>query len=241
MRVARPKWPITCPKTMKVTILTARDADTLLSNSDFRERWRKLHTICPWASVFQDPEFVITWYDTYRNNFTPVLVTGKNQAGELVGLFPLAADNESGKLVAAGDDQAEYQAWLADPDDNNVFIETALERLSEEFPNQALRLLFVLPTTPIDWARPGKRWSSYTYVKSLPRGLMSIGDGSAFKAPLRKKQNKINRLKRLGNLRFDRIRDPEELEALFNEVITYQTLRLRAIYNLSKVPHDPLK
>src|SRR4030095_10274315 len=55
------------------------------------------------------------------------------------------------------------------------------------------------------------------------------------------KQSKINRLKRLGDLRLDRIHDPDELGTLFDEIIRYQTLRLRAIYNLPHVPSDPLK
>jgi hypothetical protein len=71
---------------------------------------------------------------------------------------------------------------------------------------------------------------------------MEIGDGSGFKETLRKKkQSKINRLKRLGELHLDRIHDSDELGVVFDELTTYQTLRLRAIYNLSDVPSDQLK
>ncbi|MGE0126951.1 MAG: GNAT family N-acetyltransferase [Blastocatellales bacterium] len=76
----------------------------------------------------------------------------------------------------------------------------------------------------------------------MPRGLMDIGDGGGLKDTLRKKkQSKINRLRRLGDLHLDRIQTPEEMGAIFDEVTCCQTLRLRAIHNLTDSPYDPLK
>jgi len=72
--------------------------------------------------------------------------------------------------------------------------------------------------------------------------LMQIGDGKSFQDTLRKKkQSKINRLKRLGHLHLDRIHDPKELGVIFDEILCYLELRLRAIQNLSHLEHDPLK
>lgn len=227
---------------MKIDILMDRDADRLIGDPVFREKWNNLYHQCPWGSAFQSDDFVVTWYATYRSEFTPVIVRGVRDNGELAGLFTLAAGAKSGRLVAAGSSEAEYQAWLAEPRDGNIFIESALEKLREQFPNKALTLIFMLQTVPVEWTAPGNRWSGHCHLRTLPRGLMEIGDGSSFKDTLRKKkQSKINRLKRLGNLHLDQIQDPEELGAIFDEVIRYQTLRLRAIQNLSHVEHDPLK
>ena len=218
------------------------EAKRLIENSEFRAKWKKLYEKCPWGSVFQSGDFVITWYDAYRSQFTPVIVTGVNAQGELAGLFTLAVATDSGQLVVAGSNQAEYNAWLAEPRDGNAFIEYALEKLSEKFPNKSLTLLFMLPATPIEWTKPGNRWSGHCHVKTMPRGLMEIGDGAGIKDTLRKKkQNKINRLKRLGNLHLDRIETPEEMEALFDEIMCCQTLRLRAIHNLTDSPYNPQK
>src|SRR5262245_38016011 len=227
---------------MKIELLTDNAAKKLIGDAKFRGKWKELYDKCPWGTVFQSADFVITWYETYVNQYAPVIVSGIDGEGELVGLFTLATDTKSGELVAAGSNQAEYQAWLAEPQDANEFIESALEKLCGEFPNRSLTLLFMPPDAPVGWAEAGNRWSGHCHVRRLSRGLMEVGDGSSFKDTLRKKkQSKINRLKRLGELRLDRIRDPDELGAVFDDIVRYQTLRLRAIYNLPYAPSDPLK
>jgi CelD/BcsL family acetyltransferase involved in cellulose biosynthesis len=227
---------------MKIELLTDTAASKLIEDTGFREKWKKLYDKCPWGSVFQSVDFVVTWYETYIHRFTPVIVAGINNDEKLVGLFTLATDAKSGELVAAGGVQAEYQVWLAEPQDANAFIEAALEKLCAVFPNRSLTLLFMPPNTPVEWAMAGNRWGDHCHLRRLSRGLMEVGDGSSFKETLRKKkQSKINRLKRLGELRLERIHDPDELGAVFDELVRYQTLRLRAVYNLPDVPNDPLK
>jgi CelD/BcsL family acetyltransferase involved in cellulose biosynthesis len=227
---------------MKIEVLIGREAERLIEGAEFRGKWKKLYDKCPWRSVFQGDGFVVTWYDTYKSRFIPLIITGANPDGELAGLFTLAIAAESGQIVVAGTGEAEYHAWLADPQDGNAFIIAALEKLREKYPNGTLTLLFVLPAAPVEWTAPGSPWGRHCHVSTLPRGLMEIGDGSSLKDTLRKKkQSKINRLRRLGDLRLDRIQGPEELGAIFDEIICYQTLRLRAIQNLPGVEHDPLK
>jgi len=227
---------------MDVELLIGLCAFGLINNPDFLKKWRKLYQDCPWGSVFQDINFVDTWYTTYQSSYIPVIVTGIDSNGQLAGLFTLAISRNSGALVVAGDRYVEYAAWLADPRYGNDFIESAIEKLRENFPDLKLTLLFALPNIPVEWTQPGNRWSNHCYVKSLPRGLMAIADGSSFKNTLRKKkQNKINRLNRIGRLHFDRIYDPDELKDFIDEIFNYQTLRLKAVYNLTDIEEDPLK
>src|SRR5499426_1239710 len=112
---------------MKIELVKDNAARTLIEDTKFLEKWKKLYDKCPWGTVFQSADFVITWYETYVNQFAPVIVTGINGEGELVGLFTLASDTTSGELVAAGGVQAEYQAWLAEPQNSDAFIEAALD------------------------------------------------------------------------------------------------------------------
>jgi CelD/BcsL family acetyltransferase involved in cellulose biosynthesis len=226
---------------MKIEISFGHAAQELIEDAEFSGRWKSLYDKCPWGSVFQCEDFVGAWYKTYKDRFDPVVVTGYNAEGEMVGLFTLASDTKTGGIVAAGGAQAEYHAWLAEPQAANDFIESALDKLCAAFPKRSLTFLFLLPNAPVEWARTG-RWSKRCYLKRLPRGLMELGDGGGFKEILRKKkQSKINRLKRLGDLRLERIHDPDELGAVLDEIIPYQTLRLRAVHNLSDIPNDPLK
>jgi CelD/BcsL family acetyltransferase involved in cellulose biosynthesis len=227
---------------MKVEVFVGPEAEKLLENIEFCEDWSRLSAACPWGSVFQEPDFVTTWYSTYRDRYTPVIVTGVYEHNQKAGLFTLATCNDSGKLVVAGDRYTEYGAWLADPRYCDEFIESAIEKLREKFPNRCLTLLFALPTLPVEWTNPGNRFSSNCHLRTIPRGLMSVGDGSAFKDSLRKKyQNKINRLKRAGQLRFDRIEDPEEFGEVIDEILCYQNFRLRAVYNITDLQNDQLK
>src|SRR5262249_49814659 len=154
-------------------------------------------------------------------------IAGINDDQELVGLFTLAVNTESGQIVAAGGAQAEYQVWLTEPQYANAFIEAAIERLRAAFPNGSLTLLFMPPNAPVEWIKAGNRWSDHCHLRRISRGLMEIGDGGRFRETLRKKkQSKINNLKRLGDLRLERIHDPDKLGAVFDEIVDYQTLRL---------------
>lgn len=226
---------------MQIDLYIGQEAERLLEDAEFRQQWRNLYARCPWASVYQGEEFVATWYEIYRAPYRALLLTSVDENGSLVGMFPLAVNADTGQIVAAGDKQAEYQAWLSLPEQENQFIESALERLCKDFPGKSLTLLFVLPKVPVAWAYTGKRWSRQCHARSMPRGLMEVGDGTSFKDTLRKKkQSKVNRLKRLGNLHLDRITEPGELGAIFDDFLSFQGLRLRAIHNLPDVPHDPL-
>jgi CelD/BcsL family acetyltransferase involved in cellulose biosynthesis len=223
---------------MKIVILDKQQAHDLVQDPCFIADWKRLYSESSWATVYQGPDFVRVWYDTYRIEFTPVLVIGRNEAGELAGLFTLVLEHASGRLIAAGASHAEYHAWLARPGDGDDFIESALEALCKQFPGNRLTLLFAPPGIPLGWTR---RWSNHCHVKPMSRALLTIGDGVAVKDSLRKRQNKINRLKRFGNLRLDRITFPEELEQIFDEIIHYQAFRLRAIHHLHDQAPDPFK
>lgn len=227
---------------MNIDFYNDCDAEAKLRDELFGQQWDELYGRCPWASVFQSRDFVLSWYDAYKSRYRPIIVTGRLPGGALAGLFVLAIHVESGRLSVAGDGQAEYQAWLAAPQEGNAFIEAALDMLGARFPSQRLTLLFVAPGAPVDWAVVGGRWKSRCHVRSLPRGLMRIGDGSNLRKTLQKKRrSKLNRLKRLGELHLDRIEGPEELAAIFDEVTCYQALRLRAVHHLSAAPGNPLQ
>ncbi|MBO0720236.1 MAG: GNAT family N-acetyltransferase [Blastocatellia bacterium] len=227
---------------MKVDVFIGPEAEKLLGDPEFCQNWRELLVICPWASVFQEVEFVSTWYSTYKNHYTPVIVSGFDDGGKIAGLFTLAIENTSGKLVVAGDRYTEYGGWLADPKTGDGFIESAIAELREKFPNRILTLLFAHPLLPIKWIKPGNRYSGNCHLSTISRGLMAVGDGSTFKESLRKRnQNKINRLKRIGQVQFARIKDPEELRQVIDEIFCYQALRLRAVYNITNPENDQLR
>jgi CelD/BcsL family acetyltransferase involved in cellulose biosynthesis len=224
---------------MKIDILTGKEAERLIKDEVFLGEWRELYERCNWGSVYQSEDFVLTWYECYRSKYVPLIVTGISPEGRLIGLFTLATQSETGRIVVAGDSHAEYQSWLSDSQYSDEFIKSTLDSLSNKYRGRSLTLLFMLPNVPVKWAVTDQRWSKRCHVRTLPRGLMQVGNGESFKETLRKKkQSKINRLKRLGNLRLDRINDPEEFGAIFDEMMRYQALRLKAVYNLTELQED---
>lgn len=227
---------------LAIEILRGRDAAIRLSEPAFLDDWQRLLRTCPWASAYQSEQFVTTWYRTYSAAFEPLIAVGRTQTGEVEGLFFLAVDRSDGQLTVAGASHAEYQAWLAGASNGESFIVAAIRRLAEMFPGGKLTLLFVLPETPIGWARPDGALSGHCYIRNFKRGLLDIGDGGTLSDILRKKlQNKVNRLKRLGALTFERVASPEAFSSLFDEFNLFQNLRLKAVYNLPGGDTDGLR
>ena len=226
---------------MKIDLLSGSQANTWIREQGNREKWKDLYSRCPWGTVCQSEEFVRAWYDAYYSQYTSIIVLGTDSGGELTGLLTMAVSNHSGELSVAGSGQAEYQTWLADPRDGNSFINAALQKLSDHFPHSTLRFLFVPPSTPLEWLNK-EPWAQRCELRHFPRPLMSTKDAGAFIKSLRKKSNKsrLNRLARTGDVRLERITCPRDLEAIFDQVISYGSFRHAAIHGVG--PHrDPLK
>ena len=67
----------------------------LLEDAGFLEEWKNLYNACPWATVFQSPSFVATWYQVYRS-YLPILIKTETD-GKLTGLLTLAKDKKIGR------------------------------------------------------------------------------------------------------------------------------------------------
>ncbi len=225
---------------MKLSVCSGTVAEKLLHDSHFRGQWKDLYDQCPWATVYQSVDLLTTWYATYRGRYRPFIVTGATENGELVGLLTLATSVESGELVVAGTYLAEYQVWVARPETGNDFIDAALYRLGEQFPNQVLQFYFLPPQSPLAWVEKDGRWRNRSILRRFQRGLMTIDDGSSFQQRLRKNRKFVNRLKKLGDLRLERLEDPKELESIFDELLDYTAFREKAAYGVD-LERDPLK
>jgi len=216
-------------------IFTGHDARNALADNSFLREWRELYELCPWGTVNQSPDYCVPWYETYERLFVPVLVTGTDVSGKIVGLLPLALNVSTGELVSAGGEMSEYEVWIATPQANNTFIEAALDILRDKFPNGSLRFLFLPPQSPLEWTASGRRWSRNCALRAVTRPLMEIGDGSRVSKSLSKKSNKsrIKRLKRAGELRLRRLSTPQELEAVLDQIFDFGNFRLAAFREVS--------
>ncbi|MGV3503515.1 MAG: GNAT family N-acetyltransferase [Adhaeribacter sp.] len=230
-----------------MALLQGREVFALLTEeAAFQAEWDGLYQNCPWATVFQSRDFVTTWYQVYQSKFSPVLIVTQ-AGGRLSGLLALAmplsqADLPAGRLVGAGHYDAEYQTWLAWPEAGNDFMPQALEMLRRVLPQHHLQLRFLPPATPLAWLRSVRRKGQPTVLQPYKRPLMKLGDpelSKLFRKP--EFRNKLNRLKRLGEVHFEQIADAGHFKRVLPLLALQYDFRQGALFNKNQFRDDPLK
>jgi CelD/BcsL family acetyltransferase involved in cellulose biosynthesis len=221
-------------------LLSGEKVYTLLEDTRFLVEWNQLWKACPWATVFQSPSFVATWYRIYRKDFVPVLIRTVH-AGKITGLLTLAAD-KNGLITGAGANQAEYQVWLTADANDEQFIKNALLEVRRVFPRRKILLKYIPADVSLGWAEKESKWRRRCFVKTSSHPLMIV-NGAHLTSELRKKnrKEKINRLNRLGELTFERINDYEAFASIFDELALQSDFRKGAMYNKIAFKTDPLR
>jgi Protein involved in cellulose biosynthesis (CelD) len=228
-------------RTNKFTELLTGDAVLqLLDDSRFMEAWHRLFNACPWATVFQSPGFVATWYRLYGKELLPVLVKTE-YAGKLTGLLTLVKD-KNGLITGAGANQAEYQVWLGEDAGDESFIKDALHEVFRYFPKSRVQLKYIPAGVAFYFVKDDPAWNTRCFVKVSPQPLMIIDDAHITNE-LRKKnrREKMNRMKRMGAVHFERITDFNAFAAIFDELALQSDFRKGAMYNKVAFKDDPFR
>jgi CelD/BcsL family acetyltransferase involved in cellulose biosynthesis len=225
----------------------ARGAETLLQDPQFEQQWGVLLSKCPWATAYQTHGFVAAWYESYQDIYTPVLLYELSEQGELRGLLTLAVHKASRKMVVAGAHQAEYQGWLALPGDGNSFIRAALDWIKHNSPTRSLVFKYLPTAAPTDWAIANDHGKWRCSLMTHSRPLIRMDDpGEVARLIQQRKERRtnkyhLNKLKRLGNLRFERLREPRELEPIFDQLINFYDTRQASAHDSAPFLEDPCK
>ena len=162
--------------------------------------------------------------------------------GDLVGLWFLAHDDATGKVVQAGTDQAEYQTWLALPGAETSFLSAAWRALKLRFRFSTLQFKFLPAPELVDTLQKVPGMERRILLTRHRRPLLNL-DPADLRASFAKKSNKsrFNRLKRLGQLEFRRITDPVELERVLDDLIAYYDFRHGAVHDSLLFRNDPYR
>jgi CelD/BcsL family acetyltransferase involved in cellulose biosynthesis len=226
---------------LSVEILYNQDVFSLLRDTRFRSQWDDLYHRCLWATGFQSIDFAQTWYDIYRGDYCPLLVLSPGIGSNLTGLLPLGIDR-SGEIVACGAWQAEYQSWLFHGSEGPEFILQAIRLVREKFPNKSLTFNFLPPLTPANWVRCIEN-NFPSRVRTFSRPIMGLENEQGFIKSLMKKSNRsrINRLKKSGEIRFERITDPDNFSSVLEDVIGFYDLRQGAMSDVLPFKNDQHK
>ncbi|WP_186756790.1 GNAT family N-acetyltransferase [Echinicola salinicaeni] len=231
-------------------LLTGKEVMERIKDPDFQSQWDKLYESCEWSTVFQNRLFVCAWYETYSKEYTPIMVI-EEEEGELKGLLAMTAlikgkrlkhQKIKSKIVGAGHYEAEYQSWLANKTNSDDFITGALELIKIEFPQCDIYFRYLIPQVPMNWLQAHETWNKNCVKQAYKRPLVRMNDPQIDKL-FRKKEfkNKYNRLKRLGNLSFEKISDLEEFNEILPILIEQFEFRQLAMFNKSQFSDNPEK
>ncbi|GAA0369750.1 hypothetical protein GCM10009092_37540 [Bowmanella denitrificans] len=198
-------------------------------------------SLCEWATPFQSPQYILTWFNHYQD-FSPLALIQEDEQGQLSALLVMARHHISGRLVVAGDHQAEYQCWICRKEHQDVFISLALQKLLENQPLIApLRIRYIPSRVPLDCVKTGALQDVVEFV-THKRPLLKI-DSEEIENSFRKKSNKsrFNRLKKHGELSFKLLHTRTELEQYLDAIIAQYDLRQGANNNSFPFLEDSAK
>lgn len=227
---------------MSLGMFTGEDALACIESEGFVVKWEALYASCPWATGYQHHDFVMPWYQIYRQRFLPVILVEFGNNGSLKGLLTLALNSDGTRLTGAGGHQAEYQGWIASADAANDFISKAIDRLRLEFAHADIALKYLPPNIPIDWIHNKPNMKKCCLLSSHARPVMKIDEAAMTRQRAKKnhRQN-YNRLKRMGSIGFERIVEHQRFILAFDEISRQYDFRQAALYRDMPFSSDPLK
>jgi CelD/BcsL family acetyltransferase involved in cellulose biosynthesis/RimJ/RimL family protein N-acetyltransferase len=232
---------------MALSLVRGKEALGLVENPDFQAQWGRLYEACPWATPYQGSEFVSTWYRAYKERYEPLIVYATDEAKGLNGLITMATEIPSGRVVVAGAHHSEYQGWIARDTERDSFMESALALIARETGTSFLSVKYVPAGTPIDWATsPGGgpwrcAWKQYARPIIRLEDASQVAEYIQRKKSRRSTKNYWNRLKRIGELRLEQIRDTQQLMPIFDRLISFYDTRQGAANNSVPFLEDPNK
>ena len=226
-----------------VMLYTGDEARALFSKESFLSDWDALYDACPWATFFQSRIFVTTWYNVYRSKYLPIIVVAE-YGGRLTGLLTLAiglSNTKKGRIVGAGQFEAEYQSWLTEPSESDGFIKAALLKVLQQFPHSPIHLRHVTSQASLQWTNE-PYWKKRCVLEPYRRPLMYMSDPEVDKI-FRKSEfrKKRNRLQKKGKVEFERITSKKEFEAIWDDIMVMYDFRQGAKFNLAQFRNEPLK
>ncbi|MBT0809940.1 GNAT family N-acetyltransferase [Litoribacter ruber] len=225
---------------VEMKTLVGEEVFDFLDNKENQNQYDQLFEKCPWKTAFQNRDFISTWYRHYKSSYLPILVYS-TQGDELIGVLSLAAVKPSSgqvkkfdrvKILGAGHYRAEYQVWLSEPHNSEIFIKSALKSVIELYPKSDIFLRFVPNGDCLDWVELDPFWKKHCIVQSFRRVLIKMTEPEFPKLFTKKEfKNKRNRLKRLEGFEFSKITDLEEFKRVLPDLTDQYDFRQGAMFN----------
>jgi CelD/BcsL family acetyltransferase involved in cellulose biosynthesis/RimJ/RimL family protein N-acetyltransferase len=224
-----------------IEIIKGADATAFLQQAEIMSSWLALWQDCAHATVFQHPDFILPWLETYASRGELCIIYERTE-GSLNGLALLWLPHGSHEIRAVGTIQAEYQDFLASDDHYAAFFLKVIEKLTSAFPDYTLLLRYLTnPETP-ELVKTLEAQNYTLSVEDHTRPIMVTTDGTPFRASLstKKYRGRLSRLGRLGPVSFKRLTTEESLERL-QTIAANTDFRHAATHEGKPFSDDPLK
>ncbi|MBS9524258.1 GNAT family N-acetyltransferase [Litoribacter ruber] len=235
----------------KVVLLTGQAALDKLFEPDFVSEWTALIEACPWATAFQSPQFVNSWYNAYQNDAFPIVALHLEKE-KLKGIMTMAIltskkdeqllRNKTVKITGAGGYDAEYQTWVSEKDFGNKFALSAIEEIKAVFPKSNIIFRFIPAGAPIEWLDQSE-WSKKSVLQPHKRPLLKFENPDSKKAFKINKQykTKLNRLKREGVVSFEKVASYERFEEVLDDLAVQYDFRQGVMFNKNQFRDFPAR
>lgn len=225
----------------KIDLLTGMSVLSLVDDHSFIAEWHELYSVCPWATIFQTPDFVVSWYKHYASKHTPILVLSRHE-GKLTGLLPLAQGIKELGIAGAGGHDAYYHMWLSAPVHGEAFIQAALKLLLKQFPGQDICLKYIPNNVPMKWVLPHGELSRHCALRDFSRPLLNLGKYEREKLlSKRSYKEKYNRIKKLGTIEFEVVTELAAFDEILDQLADQYDFRKAATLNIMPFRDDPSK
>jgi CelD/BcsL family acetyltransferase involved in cellulose biosynthesis len=198
------------------------------------EEWHQLLDRCPWATPFQSPEWLLSWWRAIGGG--DLCVTTLRRGGRLVGLAPLfiyCGPDGRRRLAMLGAGVSDYEDVLLEPELADAGAALLLQRIADERSRwDAGEFLELRAASPL-LAAPSPRElsidrypSSSCTVLSLPATVDALPASLSWRFR-RRLRNARNRLGRAGDAQFVTA-DERSLPELLDALVRLHALRWEA-------------
>ena len=230
---------------MDIKILLKDDTLKKLKDEKFIAIWNNLAQKSHNFTVIQEYNFVISWYESYLEQYKPLMIIGLDEQESIVGIIPLAISYETGKLSHAGEYQAEYTGWICSPEYEKDFLVESLLLIKRELGIGIWEWGWLPQHANTSWFNSKRLKQQGVYIEFITcKTPVYVLDSETRINKIKKNKStksKINRLNREGDLKIERIIDKESAEKLFDRIIIQYNFRQLSLFDRMPFSVDPYK
>jgi CelD/BcsL family acetyltransferase involved in cellulose biosynthesis len=228
-------------KTLLFELFSDEEVFEQIDDQAFRKQWLDLHEQCEYATIFQHPSYIITWYKTYRRVCHPILITSKNEGNQLKGLWFLNFDKATQKIEHAGTNQAEYQVWITTKGHESEFISGSWDLLISRLDFKELHLKYLPENYLLDYLRTGTSTRGKFVSRSYERPFFCLNEKTIQDMFSANTRRRVSKFEKIGKVEFVRIKTIEEFDSIFERLVDFYDFRMGALKQVIPFRSDKFK